>query len=188
MKLSSLAAAAILSLTAVAASADTLVAYEVNKASATFTNPGYFMQRYDYYLDPVTFPDQQADVGWAFTELKFKDVKDIDFASVLTNLGHAAVNFYSHTGALLWSGTPTPGAGPADGLSVDTFYTPTSHFYLTIEGYAVGKGPGVLGSYSMEITAAPVPEPESLAMALGGLGLGGVALFKRRRVTDNASV
>lgn len=178
MKLSSLAFAAVLSLTAAAASAETLVAYEVHKSNTTFNTLGGFTQRYDYYLDPVSFPDQQAEVGWAFTELKFKNVKDITFAT-------DAVTFYSDTGTPLWSGTPSSVAG-ADSLSVDTFTTPTSHFYLIVKGNVIGTGPGPLGSYSMEITAAPVPEPESLTLALGGLGLVGTALYKRRRAAANA--
>lgn len=180
MKLSSLAAAVFLSLTAVAASAETLVAYEVHKSNTTFNTLGTFTQRYDYYLDPVSFPDQQAEVGWAFTELKFKNVKDITFAT-------DAVKFYSDAGVLLWSGTPTAtGTNPADSLSVDTFTTPTSHFYLVVQGNVIGTGPAARGSYSMEITAAPVPEPESLTLALGGLGLVGTALYKRRRAAANA--
>lgn len=52
-----------------------------------------------------------------------------------------------------------------------------SPFTLTLNGTA---GASPLASYSGHITVMPVPEPESYAMLLGGLGLMGVIARRKR--------
>jgi len=180
MKLSCFAVAAALAVSSLAVSAETIYPYEIYKSQTTFTTLGGFHEIYDYYLAPGYFPGNAADVGWAFTELKFKDITNIKFS------GDAAVKFYDDTG-LVASGTPVPGAGgPADTLSFDFFTVHSQHFWLTIDGEAIGTGPNK-GSYSFEIEAAPVPEPTTYSLALGGLALIGVATAKRRRVAAQAA-
>jgi hypothetical protein len=74
------------------------------------------------------------------------------------------------------TGTTTPVAGGANGSS-PFFSQVTFNNLATGSYYAVLKS-GVAGTYSIETnysvtasTAGPVPEPESLALALAGLGV-----------------
>ena len=76
---------------------------------------------------------------------------------------------------------------------------PTGSYYLKVDGIASGVGPSIFipaspefpeglgpfaaGKYqgSITILAAPIPEPESYAMFLAGLGLMGVIVRRRTR-------
>lgn len=172
MKFSTPLLALALAAASFSASADTLNAYEISKHQATFTQP-VVDERYDFYLDAADFPQPvAASIGWALTEVKFKNIVDIAFA---TN----GVKFFDHADQLIWQGTPTGGTGPADTLSIEDLLVSTTHFYLTVEGTAVGSGP-TMGSYSFEIMAAPVPEPQAYGMALAGLAVLGTLANKRR--------
>lgn len=162
-------AAAALAVASVSASAGTLYAFDITKIQQTITKPGDFVQIYDFYLDPVTFPQFQADVGFAFTELKFKSYTDITFSGLTL----------SDDSGVVWSGVPAPAGGtPADVISFDNVTVGSQHFQLIVAGTAIGTGPNS-GSYSFEIAAAPVPEPETYGLALAGLLVAGT-LAKRR--------
>jgi hypothetical protein len=54
-------------------------------------------------------------------------------------------------------------------------------YYLTVSG--TSTLPGVFGAYYLTTAAAPaaVPEPESVALALAGLGFVGLTALRRRR-------
>lgn len=171
MKSKNLILTLVLAAASFAASADTLYADQINKHQATFTSSAIH-EVYDFYLDPTDFPDAQANIGLALTEMKLKNVVDIVFAT-------HGVKLFDHAHNLMWQGTPTPAGGTADVLSFDDLLITTSHFSMTIDGTAVGLG-ATKGSYSYEIMAAPVPEPESYSMALAGVVLVGWAVNRMR--------
>lgn len=188
MKAKALFLAASLAACSFAASADTLYNSEVYKHQTTFTSNRSFSEVYDFYLDPVDFPDGSADVAWAFTELKLKDIINIDFQGV---------NVYEManccTRNLIWSKTPAwTVQGPADVLSFDgviDLQVGKPHFQLEILGTVVGNNPtfpstgSTKGSYSFEISAVPVPEPETYGLMLAGLAV--VAFSLNRRTEKN---
>jgi hypothetical protein len=185
MTLKSVSMAALLALSALSASALTLQPYEVAKASKTFATlpedvlgvPGSFV---DTYL--VTFGGKFADapyaeIGFAFTEVRLKDLVNIDFGSIaFTTLGGAPI-----IPALV----PVPGTGPADSVSTEFVYE-TSPFLMTVSGKVVGTSAGTKGSYSFEMVAAPVPEPQTYALALSGLAMVGWAAVRRGTRTPGA--
>lgn len=179
MKAKALFVAASLAACSFVASADTIYNAQINKHQTTFTqlSPDRpFHQIYDFYLDPVDFPDGKAAVAWAFTELKLQNIIDIDFPE-------AGVKVYDDVDNLIWSGTPASTVqGPADVLSFDGLQVGTSHFQMVIDGYAAGAGP-IKGSYSFEISAVPVPEPETYGLMLAGLAV--VAFSLNRRIEKN---
>jgi len=178
MQLKSIALATLLGLSAVTASAITLQPYEVAKGTKTFATvpapDGSFSDV--YYVDfGAGFDDSPyADIGFAFTELRLKNVVDIEFGQI---------SFTTMAGAdIIAPLVPVPGTGPADSASAE-FIHQTAPFWMTIKGTVVGTGP-TKGSYSFEMVAAPVPEPEAYVLVASGLALVGW-VASRRRVSDN---
>lgn len=173
MQFKTLALAAALSLSALSASALTLQPYEVAKASKTFATTGAFSDTYMIDFSPA-FLGQDADVGFAFTELRLKDVVNIDFQSISFSDSYGGAAFL----------TLLPTSAPpflADVASAE-FVRPTDvPFYMTVKGMAVGTGANK-GSYSFEMVAAPVPEPQTYALAISGLAMVGWVASRRRAV------
>ena len=172
MQIKTLALAAALSLSALSASALTLQPYEVAKGSKTFTTAGAFSDSYLIDFSPA-FLGADADVGFAFTELRLKNVVDIEFGSISFS------NTYNGPSFLTLLPTSAP-PFTADVASAEFTRPTTVPFYMTVAGTAVGTGANK-GSYSFEFVAAPVPEPQTYALALSGLALVGWVASRRRR-------
>ena len=68
------------------------------------------------------------------------------------------------------------------GNSLSLAWGPLSagHYYLTVGGTATGTLGGLYNG-AISVTAPPIPEPESYAMFLAGLGLMGVIVRRRMR-------
>jgi hypothetical protein len=92
----------------------------------------------------------------------------------------------SHDGSdiqILELGTSAEGTKTANYIS-DTGSLPTGSYFIEVTGYGAGtKG----GSYSFIASAVPVPEPETWAMLVAGLGLVGLQL-RRRTNTGKISI
>jgi hypothetical protein len=93
------------------------------------------------------------------------------------------------TGATLFAGTPgAPGAamavasGTASSLAFSSTATPAGSYYFNVTGYVTpGVSLGAAYSGALSVVAAPVPEPESYAMLLAGLGvMGGIAMRRNK--------
>lgn len=174
MNIKTLALAAALSLSALSASAATLYAGEINKNQQTFVEAGDFT---DVYLFKLDFPPP-ADVGFSFIEMKFKQYTDIAFPQEAIKFGYGFDG--DQVTDVFLSLTPTPG-GVADQTSAE-FVVDKKLFYMSVAGTTVGTGLQNKGSYSFEIVAAPVPEPQTYALAVSGLALVGWVASRRRRV------
>lgn len=124
---------------------------------------------------PVTFQGESAiqydfkysgasDILLSLTlgENKLGLSKDIDFTSIrIVDAGNNVVS----------SWTPAPFAIFAiDSLPI------TSSFSLILEGSVLKTG-----SYDLSVTAAAVPEPETYALVLAGVGIVGFTAARRRR-------
>lgn len=95
-------------------------------------------------------------------ELKLGTTKDIDFSSI---------KVLDATNTVVASWTPAPLATfTLDSLPI------TSAFSLVLEGKVLKTG-----SYDLSVTALPVPEAESYALVLAGLGVVGFTASRRRR-------
>lgn len=173
MNIKTLALAAALSLSALSASAATLYAGEINKTQQTFVEASDFT---DVYLFKLDFPPP-ADVGFSFIEMKFKQYTDIAFPQEAIKFGYGFDG--DQVTDVFLSLTPTPG-GVADQASAE-FVVGKKLFYMSVAGTTVGTGLQNKGSYSFEIVAAPVPEPQTYALAVSGLALVGWVVSRRRR-------
>lgn len=173
MNIKTLALAAALSLSALSASAATLYVGEINKTQQTFVEAGDFT---DVYLFKLDFPPP-ADVGFSFIEMKFKQYTDIAFPQEAIKFGYGFDG--DQVTDVFLSLTPTPG-GVADQTSAE-FVVDKKLFYMSVAGTTVGTGLQNKGSYSFEIVAAPVPEPQTYALAVSGLALVGWVASRRRR-------
>ena len=75
-------------------------------------------------------------------------------------------------------------AGIDTAFSFSNVVVTASPIVLTLKGLADGSGiPGQIspGTYSIAAVAAPIPEPETYAMMLAGLGAIGFMAARRRR-------
>ena len=174
MHIKTLALVAAMSLSALSASAATLSAGEINKTQQTFVEAGDFT---DVYLFNLDFPPP-ADVGFSFIEMKFKQYTDIVFPSNAIQFGYGFDG--DQVTDVFLSLTPTLG-GVADQTSAE-FVVDKKLFYMSVEGATVGTGLQNKGSYSFEIVAAPVPEPQAYALTATGLVMAGWLANRRRRV------
>lgn len=94
----------------------------------------------------------------------------------------SSFDLYSASGALVAAGI-NRNANSSHTGELDDWVLPEStllssgSYYLKVAGQVVGAAGG---SYSGTLVLAPVPEPETYAMLLGGLGLIGVVARRRK--------
>jgi len=91
------------------------------------------------------------------------------------------------TGAELYSGTVGSGSlmataiGTPESLSFSGIFTPAGSYYFHVAGAIDGVSVGAAYSGAISVAAAPVPEPESYAMFLAGLGVMGAIAVRRNK-------
>lgn len=157
MKIKSIIAAAAFAVVAVSANAATYSA-PVNTA-ALYTVSGSFE---DYLTFNIATP---STFSWSAVNTP---------VSQLINVGPYSFTFTSNITGLtssLFSGTPTTGS------AVSSSTLNSGDYFIKITG--LGAGTGGSGSYVVATSVTAVPEPESYAMFLAGLGIMG-AVARRR--------
>ena len=174
MSFKSLALAAALALTGLSASAATLYEGEINKTQQTFVSNAAFD---DVYLFTLGF-EPPAEVGLSFIEMKFKAYTDIAFGADAIQFGYG----FDGTSVTDVFYTLTPTAAPLADQASANFVVDKKVFYMSVAGTPVGTGLQNKGSYSFEIVAAPVPEPQAYALTATGLVMAGWLANRRRRV------
>lgn len=168
MKLKSLAAVAIIAVAGISNSFATNISLGPISSNASFSSTvtGSFLDTFTFTLaKPSNVAASLTNVALTFGSWTYNGITGLS----------ASLN-----GSPLFSSTST--SGPA---TVTVFAgvasLPAGGFSLTVQGNAGTGG----GSYGGNIVAAPVPEPETFAMLLAGLGLMGV--IGRRRSNSNAA-
>jgi hypothetical protein len=68
------------------------------------------------------------------------------------------------------------GSHPTDSWSLSAFGLSSGYYALKVDGRVVGAGGGAFGG---DLTVSPVPEPQSWAMLLAGLGMVGMATRRK---------
>ena len=104
----------------------------------------------------------------------------LDSLSNLAKIGLDITGFglYNSSG-LVQNGTQLL-TGASDLWSLSASNLASGNYYLQVTGSVVGKP---AGDYWLNVGVAPVPEPETYGMLLGGLGLIGF-MARRRNKTD----
>lgn len=168
MKLKILAAAVALAAAAGSQAATWDLALADFETSANFTKPVTFSGgsaiKYDFTYSGIGESD--IVLGLTLGELKLGSIQDIAFTSI---------KLVDSNNVVVFSQTPP---GPIAFFAVDSL-TITPSFSLILEGAVVGTG-AIKGSYDLSVTAAPIPEPETYALMLAGLGAVGFAAARRR--------
>ena len=100
--------------------------------------------------------------------------------SAATGLDISAMSLYTAADALLVSGSPLSG-GAIDVWQVSGDLLDPGSYYLQVEGSVVSDG---AAAYGGSVLLTPVPEPATLGMLAGGLGLLGVAFRRRARAGE----
>jgi PEP-CTERM motif len=131
----------------------------------------------DIYNFSVAGPS--TAISGALTERFGSDNINIDWGDVPVV---AIYGGWDASGGLLRPAYADPGT-PAATITIASLVVP-SHFSIAISGRPTGNGssdayPGVLGAYDLTIAAAPVPEPESYALMLAGMGV--IGWLRRQR-------
>jgi hypothetical protein len=70
------------------------------------------------------------------------------------------------------------GPNPTDSWSLSGFGLSSGYYALRVDGRVMGAGGGAFGG---DLTISPVPEPQTWAMLLAGLGLGLAGVSVRRK-------
>lgn len=133
----------------------------------TATNAGAFENLYTFTLAPNngTLLNTTAYItGSKASLVSTIQLYDAAYASVTSLVGHTAI--YSATGATV---------GKMNVSTLDLSPLRANHAYTLVV-----KGAGS-GTYFTNISLAPVPEPETYAMLLAGLGMVGFVTARRRK-------
>lgn len=162
MKLKSVVAASMMAL-ALGAQASTwdLSLADFN-TQATFDKPVTFSGASAITYDFTFSGSPSILLSLSLSELKLGSIKDIDFTSI---------KVVDSTNTVVSSWTPAALATfTLDSLPI------TSSFSLVLEGSVLKAG-----HYDLSVTAAAVPEPETYALLLAGVGVVGFTAARRRR-------
>ena len=165
MKLSEVAAASALALASTGSFAAALGAIDLSSGSGFFGNTPIA----GAFVDTLTFTVTTGSTFNGSITSVVNGTQDVDFTSIVVTPGALAFTSMLGDPVELWA-TPAVGFGLAAGV-----YT------LTL----TGTNSASMGSYAGNLAVTPglpalVPEPETYAMLLAGLGIVGV-LARRRR-------
>lgn len=165
MKFHSISAAVVLATAAMSASAVTYNIGTLPLAPGVYSNTAVlpfsatpFTDRYDF-----VFPTGGATASGSAVSVN---------VTGLFNIGDIKVSLFNSSNVLVNAGTP--------GVSSSLFNVPLAggaSYYYTVTGTALGA---VGGAYSFIASAAPVPEPETYALMLAGVGVIGFMAARRR--------
>jgi hypothetical protein len=68
------------------------------------------------------------------------------------------------------------GSHPTDSWSLSAYGLSSGYYALQVNGQVLGAGGGAFGG---DLTVSPVPEPQSWAMLLAGMGMLGMAAHRK---------
>lgn len=122
------------------------------------------------FIDTISFIVPDGSLGVAANVLPVPDTTDgIGFSGHISSLTYA-----------IWQGTTNLGSY-AGGMDVSRTTLTAGSYTLTIAGNADGN---FGGSYGLNMSVTPVPEPATYGMLLVGLGLLGFATKRRDASND----
>lgn len=124
-----------------------------------------------------TVPTDSQAAGSVISNRISLGVKDLELTS-----------FYVTKGTQTWSGNQLT-TGALESWVIDAFNAAAGTYQLFVSGNVIAKG-GVYGggSFGGQIDlAAPVPEPETWGMMIGGLALVGMLARRRKAANEKAS-
>lgn len=168
-------------------------------ASAALGSPSAFADDISHAPEAIVLDDGSAFFGALFTGNNagntFSDqytftattastlsAELLSFSGVARNgLDITGFDLYSGTGLLL-SGTQLA-TGATDSWSLAGTTLAAGDYYVQVSGTAMSRA---AGKYYADVALAPVPEPETYAMMLGGLGLLGFTARRRNKKLDAA--
>lgn len=146
----------------------TAVSFTANAAdyAATVVGPGQFT--FQNTAPAASFTDRIS-----FSVLSSSDLVGTISGTSFKNFTLSAFDLYTSSNTLVSTGSFDNLAGKASvGFISDSGLT--GNYYLLVSGTTSG------GTYNGNISLSPVPEPESYAMMLAGLGLMGFVARRRR--------
>ncbi|PWF43646.1 FxDxF family PEP-CTERM protein [Massilia glaciei] len=126
--------------------------------------------------------------GQSFSDRFVFEVTNVphDLDAIVSSIGRTAgmglnitgLNVYQNDGSLVASGTSTQ-TGATDVWTVSTDNLALGSYYLGVSGQMAGD---TGGSFGGAVMLAPVPEPATYGMLLGGLGLLGFMARRRKGI------
>lgn len=161
MKLRSIAAASLLALASASSFAVNLGTLDLSSGSNSFGNTPIAGS----FVDTISFTIV-ASVFNAGIITVVNGTQNVDFTSIVL------------TGPAGTFSVPKLTSDP-----VEVWATPAAGYTLTAGTYTLtltGTNSASIGSYSANLAVTPVPEPETYAMLLAGLGIVGLSMRRRR--------